>query len=55
MDRLKPYNYEFETIEELERIVIEVNEEVNKEISQATRETPYERYQKEKEYLSIKK
>ena len=52
MDRLKPYNYEFETIEELETIVKEVNEEVNKEISQATRETPNDRYLKEKEYLS---
>lgn len=52
MDRLKPYNYEFETIEELERIVIELNEEINNEVSQATNEIPYIRFQKEKEYLS---
>lgn len=51
MNRLKPYNYEFDTIEELEKIVIEVNEEINNEISQATNEIPYERYKKEKEYL----
>lgn len=51
MERLRVYNNEFETIEELDEIVKEFNEELNHEISQATRETPVERFQKEKEYL----
>ena len=49
--RLDPYNYEFETFEELEKIVKQVCEEVNSEISQATKEIPKIKFQKEKEYL----
>lgn len=52
VDRLKPYNEEFETFEELDKIVIEFNEEINNEISQGTNEKPIERFIKEKEYLS---
>jgi transposase len=51
MDRLKVYNGEFETFEELEKIVNKFNEDINNEISQATNEKPVDRFQKEKEYL----
>lgn len=49
--RLKPYNGEFETFEELECIVKEMNNKLNAEISQATSETAFARLDKEKEYL----
>lgn len=52
MKRLEPYDYEFETIEELELIVKKLNEELNNEVSQATNEKPFVRFDKEKEYLS---
>lgn len=52
VDRLKVYNEEFETFEDLEKIVNSFNNDINNEISQATRETPFERFIKEKEYLS---
>ena len=51
MDRLKVYNEEFETFEDLEKIVNEFNEDINKEVSQATNEKPIDRFLKEKEYL----
>ncbi len=51
MERLRPYNYEFDSIEELEKIVQEFNEELNNEVSQATNEKPFVRFDKEKEYL----
>ena len=50
-NRLDPYNHEFETLEELERIVNSVMNEINHEISQATNKIPIEMWQKEKEYL----
>lgn len=52
MDRLKVYNDEFETFEDLEKIVDKFNEDINQEVSQATNEKPIDRYQKEKEYLT---
>lgn len=51
VDRLKPYNSEFDTFEELEKIVETFNSDVNNEISQATNEKPFDRFEKEKEYL----
>jgi transposase len=52
VNRLKVYNGEFETYEELEKITEEFMEEINNEISQATDEIPNERFKKEQEYLS---
>jgi len=51
MNRLEPYNHEFETLEELEKIVHEVMVQINLEISQATNQIPIEMWKKEKEYL----
>jgi transposase len=51
VDRLKVYNEEFETFEDLDNIVIKFNKDINQEISQATNEKPIERFEKEKEYL----
>ena len=52
MGRLKPYNEEFDTFEELNTIVEDFNYEINNEISQATYEIPFIRFLKEKEYLN---
>lgn len=52
MNRLLVYNKEFETIDELDEIVRELNEELNGEISQATKEAPLKRFEKEKEHLN---
>lgn len=51
VDRLKVYNEEFETFEDLDNIVNKFNKDINQEISQATNEKPIERFEKEKEYL----
>lgn len=51
MSRLEPYNYEFETLQELNEIVISVNDELNTEVSQAINCPPRTRWEKEKEYL----
>lgn len=51
MERLRVYNYEFSTLEELEEIVKKLNDDLNNEISQATGEKPFKRYIREKEYL----
>lgn len=52
MNRLKAYNNEFNTLDELNNIVIKLNEEINNEIHQTTLEKPIDRFQKEKEYLN---
>lgn len=52
MNRLKAYNNEFETLNELNNIVIRLNDEINNEIHQTTLEKPIDRFQKEKEYLN---
>lgn len=52
MDRLDAYNNEFETLDELDEIVRELNADLNNEISQATNEKPLERFKKEKEHLN---
>lgn len=52
MNRLKAYNGEFTTPEELETIVKNLMYEINNEIQQTTKEKPSERFKKEKEYLN---
>lgn len=52
MERLRVYNHEFEDLEDLDEIIREFREELNHTLSQATKETPFERFQKEKEYLN---
>lgn len=49
--RLKPYNNEFDTLEELEEIVREVMNDINNDESYATNEKPLTLLEKEKEYL----
>lgn len=51
MDRLKVYNNEIENIEEINDLVIDLNIQLNNEISQATNEKPIVLFEKEKEYL----
>lgn len=51
-ERLSVYNEEFESLEELQKIVLDFNEEINSEISQATNEIPWKRYEKEQEHLN---
>ncbi|WBW94972.1 IS21 family transposase [Oceanirhabdus sp. W0125-5] len=52
VDRLTPFNEEFNTFEDLEKIVESFNHDINSEISQATNEVPFIRFEKEKEYLN---
>ena len=49
--RLRVYNGEFDTYEELEAIAAEFMDDVNDEVSQSTGETPSERFGREKEHL----
>ena len=52
MNRLKAYDYEFDSVENLELVVEQLNYELNyEEKSQATNEIPRTLYEKEKEYL----
>ncbi len=51
VDRLKVYNNEFKTYEELEEIVNNFMEEINNEVSQGTNERPVDRIKKETKYL----
>lgn len=51
VDRLTPYNGEFETFEDLEKITSDFMLDVNEEVSQATNEVPNARFEREKEYL----
>lgn len=50
-DRLIAYNHEFETVEELEKIVERFNKEINNEVSQAHNRVVNEVFAHEKEYL----
>lgn len=52
MERLRPYNNEFETWEELDKIIKESMEDLNKEIVQGINIIPKEIHEKEKEYLN---
>lgn len=49
--RIKPYDHEFDTLEELIAIVDNIRDEINNEISEATGETPFRLLNKEREYL----
>ena len=49
--RLRVYNEEYDTYEELEAIAAEFMDDVNGEVSQATGEVPSERFGREKEHL----
>ena len=51
VDRLKVYNNEFDSYEELEKIVNNFMQEINNKISQGTNEKPLDRMQKETKYL----
>ncbi len=48
---LIPYNYEFETEEDLRKIIKKINTEVNNRVNDTTNMKPILLYQKEKEYL----
>ena len=52
VNRLIPYNGEFETEEELIEIINKLSDEVNNEINQTTGVRPIMLFKKEKEYLS---
>lgn len=52
VNRLKAYNNEFETFEDLERIVDKLKGDINNEIHSVTSQKPSDRYLKEKEYLN---
>ena len=51
MSWLIPYNHEFETEEDLIKIIEKINKKVNQEINDTTSCTPIFLYSKEKEYL----
>lgn len=51
MSWLIPYNYEFETEEELIKIIEKINLEVNRQVNETIGVTPIMLFQKEKEYL----
>jgi len=51
MERLRAFNYEFSSLDELDEIIKQLNLNVNNEISQATGEIPFKKFAKEKEYL----
>lgn len=51
MSWLIPYNYEFETEEDLIRIIEKINLKVNKQINETIGVPPIMLFQKEKEYL----
>lgn len=52
MERLRPYNEEFETWEDLDKIVNEIMEDINNEIVQGVNIIPSQVHEKEKEYLN---
>ena len=51
MDRLKVYNEEFDTWDDLIKITTEFRDDINKELSQGCDDIPIELFEKEKEYL----
>lgn len=52
MERLRPYNEEFETWEDLDNIIKEIMEDINHEIVQGINIVPSKIHEKEKEYLN---
>ena len=51
VDRLKIYNNEFETYDELQKIVNDFMKDINSEVSQATNQKPIDRIKKETKHL----
>lgn len=51
VDRLRVYNEEFTTWDDLKNITTQFREDINKEYSQGCEDIPIELFQKEKEYL----
>ena len=51
MSWLYPYDYEFNSEEELIEIIKRLNKEINKEVNQSTNMPPVSLFQEEKEYL----
>lgn len=52
MERLRPYNEEFETWDELDKIVKDIMEDINNEVVQGVNIIPSKIHEKEKEYLN---
>lgn len=52
MERLRPYNEEFDTQDDLDAIIKEINEDINNEIVQGINIIPSQVHAKEKEYLN---
>lgn len=52
MNRLKAYNYEFDTIQDLEKIVKNMMNDINERIHQTTKSKPSILLEKEKEYFN---
>lgn len=52
MNRLKAFNNEFDSIEDLNNIVKDLMKTINQETSQTTKEKPVDRFKKETEYLN---
>ena len=51
MNRLKVHNHEFSVLDDLNKIVKQLLFEINNEVNQTTLEKPFNRFEKEKEYL----
>ena len=51
MERLRPYDYEFDDVDELDEIIRDLLEDLNNEVSNATNQIPNVMAEKEKEYL----
>jgi transposase len=52
INRLKVYNNEFDTFSDLDLIVRNFNDEINREISTSTGKSPIERFKEEQKYLN---
>ena len=52
LDWIRPYDKEFETYEDLFKIVEDINKDMNLEVCQGTKMPPYVLFLKEKEYLN---
>ena len=52
INRLKVYNNEFDTFSDLDLIVRNFNDEINREVSVSTGKSPIERFKEEQKYLN---
>ena len=52
INRLKVYNNEFDTFSDLDLIVRNFNDEINREVSASTGKSPIERFKEEQKYLN---